>query len=451
MAIISRFSGGDRASTRDAVLPHAVFWEPSMPEFWLTADLSVPRPGFPCFLAFLYRAVLKGERGGEDASHILDDVIYLYPDTLPTPLQEALIGGVVSFTTFSRLNLDALLTSFSWSDSEIAIESLQLADGNYILFCLKMPQFYSQAGVHAILKQSLEAYKMTDVLLTRELSSADIPGIQQIFRDNQLIMTHYTFQPSEWIDDPFAYGARPVDSFPSKAALATATQLLDFMTGISGRIVGSAIFFRQALILSSLSHTLTSLLLLYGAMARRTAGHADEQFMSFSLWISPLVAGSGESPQAAPMTLAVAAWAELAFFILVVGHEEVTAILDEALALLANGMCDFAGECAAFVVGAKSLAPGIVAFWPETGIAKRSKCQPRTLQRMASCHDEFAAKPMLQEVTTSDGQAYVTGIRLPDVEVFVETDVKGPSQAIVDIYTKMKTFLPNLPDDLMKL
>jgi hypothetical protein len=305
--------------------------------------------------------------------------------------------------------------------------------------------------VHAILKQTLEAYKMTNAVLTHKLSSTDIPTIQQIFRDNQLIMTNYTFQASDWIDDPFTYGVHPAESFPSKAALATATQLLDFMTGISGRIVGSAIFFRQALILSSLSHTLTSLLLLYGTMAKRGAGYAEEQFTSFSLWISPLVAGSGESPQAAPMTLAVAAWAELAFFVLVVGHEEVSAILDEAAALLANGMCDFAGECAAFVVGTKALTPGIVAFWPETGISKRSKCQPRTLQRMAWCHDEFAAKPMLQEVTTSDGLAYLTGIRLPDVEVFVETDVKGPSQAIVDIYTKMKTFLPNLPDDLMKL
>jgi hypothetical protein len=445
-------SSASSAASREIPAGHQVFWDPSIPEFWKTADLSIARPGFPCFLAFLYRAVVRGEKGEEDASHILDDVLYLYPDTLPQSYQMAMVGGVVSFTTFSRLNLDALLTSFSWSESEIAIESLQLADGNYILFCLKMPQFFSEAAVRLILKQTLEAYKMTNAALSGELTSGDARLVTKIMRETECIITDFTFQAS----DPFSYGARPIDSFPSRPALAIATQLLDFVKGIAPRIVGSAVFFNNLVILSSLSHDLTSLLPLYAGLAKKRGGHRKEGFDKFNLWISPLVAGMDESPDPVPMTLAVASWGEgtneeVAFFSVIVGHDEVGGILQEARELLANGMCDFASECGSFQLPGRSTGTGIIAFWPDTGIVRKSRCSTRTLQRMGACHDEFAANKMLQELTTHDGVAQVTGMRLMDVEVFVETEVKGPFQSISEAYSKVKAFLSNLPEDLQKL
>jgi hypothetical protein len=405
---------------------------------------------------FLYRAVVRGERGEEDADQILNDVIYLYPDTLPRHFQMALVGGLISFATFSRLNLNALLTSFSWSESEIAIESLKLTDGNYILFCLKMPQFFSEASVHSILNQTIEAYKMTDSRLSGDLSSSDIGLIRELFRSAESIMTDFTFQSGDWISDPFTYGARPFDSFPSRPALAIATQLLDFVKGIAPRIVGSAIFFNTSLILSSLSHHLTSLLPLYSVLAKKKVGHVKEQFDTFNLWISPLLAGMDESPVPVPMTLAVALWGEgtheeMSFFSVIVGHDEVNTILEEAKELLANGMCDFASECGSFQSAQRSSASGMIAFWPETGIVKKTRCGRATLQRMAACHDEFVGNKMLQEITTHDGFVQMTGMRLMEVEVFVETEVKGQSQSIAETYAKMKTFLPNLPEDLHKL
>jgi hypothetical protein len=437
-------------SWRETMPPHSQFWEPSIRDFWQESDPSVSKAGFPCFLSFVYHVVERGDKGDEDASHILDDLIYISPETVPQNLQQALVGGLLSFTTFSRLNLDSMLTSFSWSESEIAVQSLRLTDGNFFLFVLKMPQFFSQYSVNLILKRTLDAYKMTSEIFSRELSPADVPQLKQLFHDHTEIIGQFTFNPQNFLDDPFSYGARPIDGFPSRSALAISTQLFEFVKAIQARIVGSAIFYGEHLILSSLSPELTSLFPIYRKLAKEPAA-GQKRFVSFRLWISPLLAGTDDSPIGVPMTLGVSVWENISFFLVIIGHDEVDGILGEAHDLLANGMADFASECASYPTDLKPKTTGIIAFWPDTGNIRRSRCSQRARERMGETHNEFAKHRMLQEVTTWDGQTQMTGMRLMDVEVFVEVEAKGPFQAMESAYTKMKQFLQPLPDDLKNL
>jgi hypothetical protein len=208
--------------------------------------------------------------------------------------------------------------------------------------------------------------------------------------------------------------------------------------------LGSAFFFRRLLILSSLSHEFTTLCLLYESLAK-------EQFVSFPLWLSPAIAGTGESTIFVPMTLSVIASGELLIFVLIDRQDAIESVLDDVTKLLSNGISDFSRDCAAFGEPPKTTAGGIIALWPDTGIVKSLQCPIPVLQRMSEEHDAFEAHPMVQEIVTSDGQTQVTGIRLIDVEVFVQAESKGSFLSMLDTYAKVRAFLPNLPPDLQKL
>jgi hypothetical protein len=66
------------------------------------------------------------------------------------------------------------------------------------------------------------------------------------------------------------------------------------------------------------------------------------------------------------------------FFSVIIGHDEVNGILEEAKELLSNGICDFADECGNFQSSQRNVMSGILAFWRETGIVKRTKCGTKT-------------------------------------------------------------------------
>jgi hypothetical protein len=430
---------------------HLAFWEPTIPSYWEDRDLTQSKSGFPCFLAFLYQPVCKGEQGEEDPSRILDDLIYVYPTNLPVSLQQALVGGIISFTTFSRLNLDCLLTSFSWSESEIAIQSVELADHKFITFALKLPNFFSGEAADRLLTQALNAYRMISPLFCGDLTSEDIPQIRELFSKNEIILSQFTFEGGEILTDPLAYGARPLKSFLSKSALATATQLYDFLEKMSPSILGSAFFYGGASILSSMPHRFTSLLLLLEAILRDRQGKKEEQFTSLPLWIAPQMVGSGESAVPVPMVITVIESGDLSIFVLLDRQSEIDAIIESVTKLLLNGLQDFALECASFSDSGKTKASGTIALWPDTGIMKASPCPTPVLQKMAEYHDDFTRNQMVQELITCDGQTQVTGIRLIDVEVFIQADSKGSYTSMTDTYARLKTFLPNLPSDIQKL
>jgi hypothetical protein len=59
----------------------------------------------------------------------------------------------------------------------------RLTRGNYFLFVLKMPQFFSQYSMNLTLKRTLNSYKITSEMSSRELSSADVPRLKQLFHD----------------------------------------------------------------------------------------------------------------------------------------------------------------------------------------------------------------------------------------------------------------------------
>ena len=74
-----------------------------------------PHPGFPCITVnqYLYKAVKQGEQGEENAAHIFENLLYTFPGNIPESVLLALVEEIVSFTTFSRLNVDRMLKSFS--------------------------------------------------------------------------------------------------------------------------------------------------------------------------------------------------------------------------------------------------------------------------------------------------------------------------------------------------
>ena len=119
------------------------FFANDLMDAWANPDGISPE-SFPCFMSLLYTTVNKGQKGEEDGSLILENVIYLHPNNIPISLQQALVGILISFTTFSRLNFDgSLLTTFKWSKSTIAIQSRMIEGGNYVLYVLKMPNTFS--------------------------------------------------------------------------------------------------------------------------------------------------------------------------------------------------------------------------------------------------------------------------------------------------------------------
>lgn len=421
------------------------FWEPTIEEFWRSEKQEMGTAGFPCFCAMYLRAVAKGEEGDE-TSHLLEDLIYIFPNSVPESLQRSFLGVLSSFGTWSRLNLGAVVTSFTWSESEIAVQSVQLSDGNIILFALKMPNFYTAQSVDRVLQLTLRAYRMMNDFLNHELSSEDVPRVKQAFIENEVVMRELTFKRGKNGMGPFAYGNRPLLCFESKSALAVSTELFEFIKNISERIMGCALFFKKMVVLASLSHEITCLHQVFKKVAQ-TWGE-EEVFHSVKVWIPPGVIDGVD--ELTPMTMAVIQWRKMTLHVLVKGHDDEAPVLESVKALLDNGMRDFAAECEATEAKEKAKVTGVLQFWPETGILKKSKClhAPR---RMAEACDAFASNRVLQEMVVFDGQIQTTSVRFLDVEIFVETEESKGSLSMQSSYAKMKSFVPNLPEELSKL
>ena len=424
------------------------FWEPTIEEFWRGKEPSDPSViGFPCFCAMFLRAVAKGEEGDE-TSQLLEDLIYIFPNTIPENLQRSFVGVLSSFGTWSRLNLGGVVTSFTWSESEIAVQSLQLSDGNIVLFALKMPKFYTAQSVDRVLQVTLRTYRMMNEFWNQELGSDDLKRLKSAFIENEVVMREFTFKGRKGEMSPFAYGQRPLQCFESKSALAVSTELFQFISDTSDRIVGCALFFSRMVILSSLNHEITCLHPLFKKMVKMQPEYAEERFSSLKVWVPPGIVPDVDS--VAPMTMAVIRWRKMTLYMLVKGQDEISDVLERVKALLDNCMRDFAVECEATNVKVKSKATGILQFWPETGVLKKSKCE-YSARRMAEACDAFASNRILQEMIVFDGQIQTTSVRFLDVEIFVETEEPKGTLGVQASYAKIRNFVPNLPEEFSKL
>jgi hypothetical protein len=418
---------------KDAKPRHFCFWEP-FEGYWTKPDEPTVVQGFPCFCAFQRKAVAIDSQEDEASGNILEALIYMYPSNIPILLQESLIRIVSSFSVFSYLNLGSFPLSLSWTDSELAVRPMQLSNGDHILFVLKMPNFFSSDSVVNILNQTVNAYEMFCPLLRGKFPFDQIHTLREILSEWSIILSKFTFSPKFCLSDQLSYSSRPIESFGSRAALAIATQLIDFTKSISEKVIGIAVLYRSQIIISTIDNKLLSLHSVYKALAKKKS----DDFATFDIWIDS---------EGIQCTLAVFLCNHLTFLAVIGGQGECVAESVKKIGiLLSNGMDDFSADCELYK-NVKSDS-GVIAFWPEIGTVKRSKCSRSGLRRMGEIHEEMAKNEVIKEIVTMDGKLGVAGVRMVNMEGFVQAKMEGRGQPVPDLYGRLKRFVPNLPVDV---
>ena len=192
------------------------FWKNGMESFWDSYQEGTSIEGFPCFCCLIVKSVSKGEAGEEDPSHLLDNIIYIYQKNIDQKIKKAFIGGIISFSTYSIVNLNNIPNSFSWSKSEIAIHSFRFENGDYLLFALKMPNFFTLKGVSCALERTLcslsyviphdpkrseLSYFSSQIYLKEEEKSK----IKKFLKKNQNLIIYCAFPSENKLSNPFFY------------------------------------------------------------------------------------------------------------------------------------------------------------------------------------------------------------------------------------------------------
>ncbi|OHT08094.1 hypothetical protein TRFO_23551 [Tritrichomonas foetus] len=264
------------------------FWIPTLEHFWsIFDDQTKSIEGFPCFTALLCKHVIKGQKGDEDPSHLIDNIIYMYPSNIPEKVQVSYIGGIISFATFSLVHLNSIPKSFSWSQSEISIHSMRLKNGDYLLFALKLPKFYTDVGASKALERTIRALKYTNPFLCTTIDDQKLNKVGQILKENQKIIISCAFPSIKRLDDPFFFTSGSLDILEPNPSLALATELDHFCLEISPLVLGTATFYQDSIILSSVPHIVSNLFLFYIEYAKSAPNHNDEKFETFTLFIPP--------------------------------------------------------------------------------------------------------------------------------------------------------------------
>ena len=435
--------------TNDPNKDHRRFWNPTIDTYWINKNIEENHSGFPCLIIFLYKSVNQGEQGDEDPSHILDNIIYQYPNNIPNRLIQALLGGLVSFITFSRLNLNSLLKSFSWNHSTISINSIPLNDGNFLIFALKMPTMFTEFSIKSSINKLVLSLKMINFKLNNLLNINEIIELKNFFFENSKFIELITFPLK--IDDPFEYSSRCFPSNASKSVTCLATELFTFIKEISNNVIGSAIFYKTDLILSEIQNPLLNLLPIFNILSLQLIDHQSSKFDSFDLWINFKEFNWSNENELIPLSLNIISWGSLFYFVLIKKDLNILNILKNINDLLLNGISDFCVECDSMIKEKLEGIPSIV-YSPDISCIKQTFCDISTLQRITCIHDQFIEYPNLKELSILNNGKYICGLSLPKLQVFCEIKNENLSKPfILEVYSKVKEIVPNLSSDLMNL
>ncbi|KAH0785762.1 hypothetical protein GPJ56_010324 [Histomonas meleagridis] len=424
----------------------------SIEEYW---EANNPPEAFPCFLSLLYKTVNQGEKGDEDDSGILENVIYIYPKNIPTTLQQAIVGVLVSFTTFSRLNLGDVLTSFSWSQSEIAVQSKKLSTGNYILFLLKMPNSVTLTSTKHSLVRTIDFLN----IFNEKISKCDdeiktIKRIKKVCTQNEYIFRDFTFNivynsqqlPPEDekpkliptiqnLRSPITFSTKPIYNYRSKAHLAIATELFYFIKKKSPHIWGCLMTHDTEVILSTMPHWVTNILTI---IQRNNTS-------PIKLHISPTDIGiDNNNKEPCPV---VASWRtcdNVTFISLIEDVGNVDSIINTINELLGQNFEDFAKERKSDPNSSKPDVKNIFAFWKKTGIFQEGNGYSKSmLDQMSKVIDEMLADEKVMEIIVNNGENQVIGLNMIDYDMVIggefSKDLKSPWN-IDDNMKKKQTF-----------
>ena len=101
-----------------------------------------------CFCVFKHVLVKSGDKGGEDGSKILENLVYSYPKSITPGETEDLLRVIISLYTFSTISLGRQLDFMSCTDSKVAIRTAPTGDeSNVLCFVLRAPSVYSDSSV----------------------------------------------------------------------------------------------------------------------------------------------------------------------------------------------------------------------------------------------------------------------------------------------------------------
>lgn len=425
--------------------PLKTMWNTSSPptieEYWSSEQ---PTESFPCFLILLYKTVSLGEEGDDDPSHILENVIHIYPSNIPNTLQQAIVGVLVSFMTFSRLNLDRNLTSFSLSHSEMAIKSKKLDTGNYLLYVLKMPNVVGQFSVNNILERTVNALNVFDPkMYVKEPNEAEIISlIKKITCENSYIFRDFTFRvvhtytPSSGDTEKpkllsvqnqcceFNLTKNPIYNFKSKPQLIIATGLYYFISKISNKILGFMMFHNDEIIVSTMNHWNSSLLLVILKNNLNKPNKKIDDLNIMELFLNPKDFDIKKNEDQIHVTLIWKSSDNVTFLIVVDSNDGFGNILIEVQKLLNNGLSDFAKECKSENGLNKSKPKNILAIWKDSGIiCEGSGCTRPILKQMNVVYEQIQGDEHIMEIILNNGENQIVGLNMMDHNILMGNEV----------------------------
>ena len=447
------------------------FFKPTPEAFWseYEKDQTLPSQGFPCFCVILCKNVSEGQKGEDDPNNSLNNLIYIYPNNVYSDIKMRLVGAINSFVIFSIINLGCIPSSFSWSKSEIAIYSIKLKNDDNLIFALKLPKFFTDAGTSIALKRTIKLLQCTNLFLYSIIDENELGIVKDILKNNQSIITSFAFPNNKDISSPFHFLTQYSSFLAPNTPLAIATELDYLICKMSDHILGTSVHFMGYFILSSIPHSLSQFFEFYIKTTREEKDFEDGKFKVFKLWLLPEDLDFGnqstsditqEAKKPILVSLGIRVWKTISFAVLIRNDEnntaEINLLLENIKNLLSNGMPEFCDECESLSSNqadkGKSHLNSVLAFWPQSGIARHINCHQDSAIRVIKAYREMIKNDKLLEFVAFNGEKQISAMKLMNIEFFTEVEPKGSLKLqIEESYSRLKSFLPNLPSDIKNL
>lgn len=194
-----------------------------------TQDVPIPKKA--TFLVLKYKAVLAGEEGEEDPNRILDQVIFCYPPKWDHDEIAKLVGVLIGFTTFSRLNIGGMITSFVWDRSVIAVKSIKLSDGNFLIYSLMITPSsnslfrFTTSSIHFRLDLILQTFALFNPIFFKPgLTPDDVEQIRNFLNPT----ISFTFIPKKKYIE---IQQDPIDTEEARSKDALINSILNYYLG----------------------------------------------------------------------------------------------------------------------------------------------------------------------------------------------------------------------------
>ncbi|KAH0785188.1 hypothetical protein GPJ56_010831 [Histomonas meleagridis] len=341
-----------------------------------------------------------------------------------------------------------MVSSFSWSSSNISVKAIQLPSGNFVLFVLKMPNFFSSSSITDTLETTLNAIQLFDSNLFTYSNDDNelICYIRKSLSSRSFIYTNYTFNVGKE-NQNFQYTVRPVSIFNYSAhSLPIIAQLFELIEKISDRILYVAFFESDKLVTSTFPKWFSYFLPLFSAPKTELGFSCMKSlFKIFSLYL-PI------NDNVTPVTLAVSEiYENLKLFVMFKDQRDFEDIINQLTELVSSGIEEFYTELVNWT-DPKETTNGVVGIWSENGIASIGGCKPNTLSQISNMYSGFKENDGVVVCVNLDAETSVAGAKFLGFQMFSELPSKGNwADLLQKHYEAMKSAFPNLPEEFKNI